>query len=92
MFLLQLSVYGDDGHRVCAEIEEIAVAADLLDAEHVGEGDGDHPFRLIRCRHIDFLWIRHTIGCREAGTIELAIDGEGEGIEEDEVGGNHVRR
>ena len=86
--LLCLATHGEGKHRVSANGEEIVVYTNGFHAEHRGEHIDQR--RLGRSTRGDGRSIRRA-GPGQRPTVHLAARREGERVQFDEAGGNHVR-
>ena len=81
----------DREQRMAAKLEEMIVAADPLDAEHVGPDRGDRAISEITLRGARKVCARTpALGHGQRLAIELAVGGERQRVEQDERGRHHV--
>ncbi len=79
---------GADG--VAAEVEEVVLDADPVDAEDVGPDGGQPPFEARARRGMLSGREGVVVGCGQGAGVELAVDGQGDAVDGDVGGGDHV--
>ncbi|CAM5681882.1 hypothetical protein SFUMM280S_10057 [Streptomyces fumanus] len=75
--------------RVAAQVEEVVVEADGVDAEDVGPDRGQGPFA-VRARG-DVPFGRRRAGGGQRPEVDLVLRGERQRVQHDDRGGHHVR-
>ncbi len=75
-----------------AQFEEVVVATDLLDLEHLGPDSCQGDFHLAARRLVDALYPRARVRGRQGLAVRLAVGGQRQGLEMDKGGGQHIAR
>ena len=91
---LELPPYpGDELHRqqrMPAELEEIVLDADAIEAEHLGEDAAQRRLGSVARRHIAPRDLRVEVGSRKRLAVDLAVGRQRQRVERDEGSGDHI--